>query len=255
MNILLCDVEMSLQVGYFYDQWKTNIPHHKIKHRGFMISAAWQWYGQKKIHAVSVLDDPKRFKKDFRDDYHVIKALKEELDKADAVVAFNGDRFDIKEINTGLVKHGLGPIHNLVQIDPCKIARQRFRFKGGNSLRNLCEFFKVKTPKGDIDDKTWIEAAEGCPKAIKRVVKYNKTDIPSMLEVWEKIRPYAPARLNANLFISEDVCPSCGHPDLEQRGYRYTRAGAYHRLRCRTETGGCGHWSQKKKNLTSVNVR
>jgi len=188
-----------------------------------LISAAWQWYGQKKVHAVSLLDDKERFKKDFRDDYHVAKTIKEQVDKADAIVAFNGDRFDVKELNYALVKHGLGATSNPIQIDPFKIAKSKFRFKGGNSLRNLCEVLGVKEQKGHVDDETWIAAAEGCPKAIKKVVTYNKGDIPTLRAVYNILKPYAPAKLNMNHFVYDaDVCPSCGSAELRTDGKAYT---------------------------------
>lgn len=251
MNLLLFDVEMALQLGYFYDQWNTNIPPHRIKHRGFMLSAAWQWYGNNKIHSVSLLDDPERFKKNHRDDYHVIKTLAEQVDKADAILAFNGDGFDVKELNTGLIKHGLPPTKSPITIDPYKIAKRYFRFKGGNSLRNICEFLGVESEKGKVDDETWIAAAEGCPKAIKKVVSYNKKDIPPMLEVYEKIKPFAPAKLNMNHFVPVDVCPSCGSPIIKFRGWTYTQTAKRRQYQC----CDCNHRFRDKTSISTVNMR
>lgn len=251
MKLLFFDVEMALQVGYFYDQWNTNIPAHKIKHHGFMISAAWSWYGRNKIDAVSVLDDPKRFKKNHRDDFHVIKKLSEVVNEADAIVAFNGDNFDMKELNTGLIKHSLEPLKHVVQIDPYKIAKKHFRFKGGNSLRNLCEFLDVKAEKGKVDDDVWIAAAEGDPAAIKKVLKYNKGDIPTLKQVYEKIKPFTPAKLNLNHFVEADVCPSCASPDFIRYGRFYRMSGFKQQFRC----NDCGHQFLSKKTFGFVNMR
>lgn len=253
------DVEMSFNVSYHYDQWGTNIPWTHIKQRQFMISAAWQWIGQDDIYSVSVLDDPKRFKKDHTDDYHVIKTLKEEIKNADAVIAYNGRKFDVKEINTGFVKHDLGPSHDYVILDPIQIARSKFRFKGGNSLANLCDFLELDVQKGKVELSDWIGATEGNEASINKIVKYNKNDIPPMVGVWDKIKAYAPAKINMNHWAQFDqktgepfdICPGCGSPNLERRGFALTRAGKFQRYQCKT----CGQWSRGKKNIRGVNIR
>lgn len=254
-NILLYDLEVSFNVSYHYDQWGVNIPWTHIKHRAFLISAAWKWLGKDKIHTVSLLDDPKRFKKDFRDDYHIVSTLRDVIDNADATVAFNGNRFDTKEFNTGLIKHGLKPCHEYIKIDPFQLAKSHFRFKGGNSLANLCAFFELDVQKGDIDLKTWIGAAEGCPKAIKKVVKYNKGDIPTMEQVWRKMEPYGISRLNRNLFINDaDVCSHCGSPNLALHKIRKAaRATLRYQYQCQEEH--CGGYTTTGKSLKTENFR
>jgi hypothetical protein len=248
MKLLFLDIEVALQVGYFYDQWNTNIPAHKIKHRGFMICAAWKWLGNDKIHTVSILDDEKRFKKNHRDDYIVAKKLSEQINEADAICAYNGDNFDVRELNASLVLHGLPPLRQVVQIDPYKIAKKHFRFKGGNSLRNLCDLFDVKEKKLHVDDDIWIGAADGNIKDIKTVVSRCKSDIPTMIAVYDKLKPYAPAKIDYNHFIPEaDVCPSCGHPEFKRDGCKYSAAGKRQQFRCRK----CNHvWISR--NLMKV---
>jgi DNA polymerase elongation subunit (family B) len=233
MKLLFYDIEVALQLGYFYDQWNTNIPGHKIKHRGFLLSAAWKWHGKDKIYSVSLLDDPKRFKKNYRDDFHIVKTLAEQINEADAICAFNGDNFDIRELNTGLVLHGQRPLHQAVQIDPYKIAKKHFRFKGGNSLRNLCHVLGVSCEKLKVDDDIWIKAAEGDVKALKFVEKRCMSDIPTMIEVYEKLKPFAPAKINMNHFVKEvDVCPSCGHPEFVKYGVMYLQSGPKQQWQC-----------------------
>lgn len=243
MRLLFWDVEVALQVGYFYDQWNTNIPAHKIKHRGYLLCAAWQWYGEDKIHTVSLLDDKKRFKKNFRDDYIVAKTISEVINEADAICAFNGDYFDVKELNSSLVLHDLRPLRQVVQIDPYKIAKKYFRFKGGNSLRNLCEIFKIKHEKLKVDDETWMAAADGDVRAHKIVRERCESDIPTMIGVYEKLKPFAKAPIDLNHFITEhEVCPSCGHPDFVRDGSKYSAAGKRQQFRCR----GCNHvWTSR----------
>lgn len=236
-KILVVDVEMSFNISYHYDQWGVNIPWTRIKQRQFMICAAWQWIGGKKKYAASVLDDPKRFKKDHTDDYHVIKSLKDQIDTADAVLAFNGKSFDFKEINTGLIKHNLGPTQNYVALDPILIAKSTFRFKGGNSMANISDFLGL-SEKSKVEEKDWIAATEGCPEAIKRIIKYNLKDLPPLIDVWEKIKPYAPSKLNMNLFVDPvtqpEVCAHCGGAELESHRVRHFKiTGTRYQYKCK----------------------
>lgn len=254
-KILLYDVEMSLNVSYHYDQWKINIPWQNIKHRQFMICASWQWYGQKAITSVSVLDNKSRFRKDHRDDYHVIKALAAAVDQANATVAYNGARFDEKELNTGVVKHGLPPLSDHAVLDPYQMARSRFRFKGGNSLANLCDFFDVAERKGKVELEDWIAATEGDPKAIRRVIAYNRDDIPPMAAIWTKLRPFVPAKINMNHFVDEDVsggvCPACASASIVKNGVKYTRVTSRQQWQCKD----CRHQFLGKKAISTVDLR
>jgi len=261
-KVLYWDVEVALKVGYFYDQWNTNIPYTRIKHHSFLFSGAWMWEHELgNIHTVSLLDDPKRFKLDFRDDKFVARTLRDEINKADAIVAHNGDKFDVKELNSRLAKHGLKPTNNPIQLDTLKMAKQHFRYSGGNSLANLCEFFCLDEIKGKITEKTWIAAAEGDAKAIKEVVKYNKGDIPPLRDIYLIQRPFAPCKLNQNLFTVDDVCPACGTKSWCKNGtlteakedmlVHRTRITARQKWQCK----GCGYSIIDKHTMKSVNLR
>ena len=76
--------------------------------------------GSKSVKSVSLLDDPKRFKKDRTDDYHVVKTIRDTLADADMIIHHNGDRFDIRKINARLIYHGLYPLPKLVALDTLK---------------------------------------------------------------------------------------------------------------------------------------
>lgn len=260
-KVLYWDVEIALKVGYFYGQWNTNIPHHKIKHHSFMLSCAWMWehdFGN--VMGVSLLDNQRRFKKNFRDDYHVAKTMRDVINKADAIVAHNGDKFDVKELNARLAKHGLKPTRSPIQIDTLKTAKQFFRYSGGNSLANLCAFFELDNIKSKITDETWIAACEGDPVAIQLVQDYNLDDVPPLRELYLIQRPFAPAKLNQNLFTNDDVCPSCGskdwkkngtQPEIEELSHYRTRITARQKWACNK----CGYSIVDKKTVKSARLR
>jgi len=259
-KVLYWDVEVALKVGYFYNQWNTNIPASHIKHHSFLLSVAWMWEIDQKIHSVSLLDDPKRFKRDFRDDKFLARTMRDEINKADATVAHNGDRFDILELNGRLAKHGLKPTNNPIQLDTLKMAKAHFRYSGGNSLMNLCEFHDLDAVKGSCSIETWIAACEGDADAIKTVRIYNEGDIPPLRELYLIQRPFAPAKLNQNLFTTDDVCPACGttswkkngtQPEIEENTIYRTRITARQKWACKQ----CGYSIVDKHTMKSVRLR
>lgn len=253
-RILLWDLETSKMAieGYTYSrkQFSNYLPDDWIKHPVWIHCAAWKWLDKNTINSTSVLKDKERFKKDFRDDYHVVSALNNLMYDADIIVAHNGDNFDTKILNARLLYHGFAPIPKIASIDTLKLARRRFKIES-NTLRYLARFLNV-AHKDNAPD--WSKVAQGCPKEIKYSEKYCRQDIRALEGVYKKLAPWDELAPNANTFgHHHDVCskPHCRHWDLEHRGFRRTRAGVYKRYQCKA----CGGWSQGKKNLKIVNMR
>lgn len=256
-KILIWDVETSEIISAHYGLYNISIRPDRILNDWFMMSAAWKWYGEKKIHSVSLLDDKERLKNnsfDIRnmnvDDYVVVKKLHEVLDEADVFVYHNGDKFDLKKFNARAIYHGLPPISpNKIKIDTLKIARKNFAITS-NSLDYLCQYFgisgKMSLPKGTFQNAMMCDE-----KALKTLVKYNKKDIsPSLEGLFEKLKPYI-HQLNYNLFTNAYACPKCQSHDIERRGYKYTGATRKAQVKCNT----CGGWSLVKHTDRSAEVR
>ena len=251
-KILLWDVENTHNIVATFGMWNVNITHKQILQEWFMLCAAWKWLGEKKISSVSLLDDIPRFKKDFTDDYFVIKTLHGVLSEADAIVAHNGDKFDLRKFNARAVKHGLKPIPKMVTIDTLKIAKQHFNFNH-NKLDYLGHYLGVGQ-KIDTDIELWLDCLKGDVNAIKKMVVYNKGDITLLENVFRILAPYAEAKLNFNHFFGEGhVCPTCGSEDLQRRGFRLTRVSKFQRFQCNS----CGAWSSApdKKNGEAGKIR
>lgn len=225
-----------------------------IKRDIWMVCAAWKWLGKPFVASTSVLNDPDRFNKDYADDYHVVKTLWDLMHDTDILIAHNGDNFDWKIFTSRCIYHGLEPPPKPLMIDTLKSARKEFKFSS-NALRYLAKFLKVSLKDESPD---WKGVAIGDREAIKYCEIYCRGDIRALEGIYLKLRPYITNHPNLNAMlngIEYDACPSCGHFDQESRGYRYTKAGKYQRYRCKESSGGCGAWSQSKKNLKKVDIR
>jgi len=242
-RILWYDIETSLQTAAIFqlggNDWIR--PENLLTER-YVISICWQWAGESKIHSVSLLDDPNRFAKDPTDDYYVLETFHKIYSQADCTVAHYGDSFDKKYVMTRMLKHGLEPLPPIPTVDTKKVCKQQFYFNS-NSLDYVGKFLglggKINTPSG-----LWLTILkEGnnkeAVKAIKTMVEYNKRDVALLRDVYNKLLPYIPNRLNRELFGQTVGCPTCGSNKVQSRGFQHAITRTYRRFQCQ---GKCKGW-------------
>ena len=249
-KILFWDIETSYMQKQGFSLYPNFISPDNIMIDWHLICAAWRWEGQKRVSAVSLLDDKKRFEKNHHDDEFVIRKLHSVLEEADFVVAHNGDQFDIKKFNTRAIFHGLDPLPPFKTIDTLKMAKRTFKFSS-NRLDYIAKFLgvgrKIKT-----SNELWIKCYLGDKKAIREMVTYNKMDVEVLQNVYDKLKPYDQgSQLNMGLFTGEVGCPSCTSKNFQSRGYTITRVSRYRRYQCKD----CGKWFQSKGADKSVKVK
>lgn len=245
-RIILWDVETSLElVAIFQLAHNDWINPESIVQERHLISAAWKELGEDKVHAVAITDDPKSFNKDPHDDYIVCKKLHEVLSSADAIVHHNGNRFDIKYVETRLLKHGFSPLPPIPMIDTYQVAKSRFLFNS-NKLDYLGKFLglgkKIETTPG-----LWMKALRGDAAAIKAMVVYNKQDVLLLEKVFLKLRPFIQNHINRQLF-GLSGCPRCGSKKIQRRGVHRAITRVYQRLQCMS----CGGWFKELKPSASA---
>lgn len=253
-RILMYDIETSLQtVAVFQLGGNDWIQPHNIIQERHMICAAWQWLGEKDVHTVSLLDDPKRYAKDPTDDRHVAEVMHNVMAEADVVVAHYGDSFDNKYVLTRSLYHGLDPLPPMQTIDTKKIAKQKFYFNS-NSLDYLGQYLKVGK-KLAHPGGLWLDILKGGDKAtaaIKKMVTYNKGDVTLLRDVFLKLRPYIPNYINRELF-GNTGCPRCGSKKVQSRGTYYAQTRTYRRWQCMGECKGWFRTLKADKNSSTPN--
>jgi DNA polymerase elongation subunit (family B) len=224
-RILLWDIETSHNiVAAFQLRNRDSLPASAILQERYIICAAWKRLGETRTHSVlSYIPDDKA----------ICTRLYKELCQTDVLVAHNGDSFDLRYLETRLLFHGFPPLPPITSVDTLKIARKRFRFNS-NRLDYLGSYLGVGR-KRQIEQGLWLLALKGNQKAIRELAEYNKQDVTLLEAVFEKLRPYIPARL-----FTSGVCGHCGSRRTQHRGRIWTRQRSYQRLQCLQ----CGGWSQ-----------
>lgn len=244
MKKLLWDIETSKMTVRTFSLYPERINHDDIIKDWHIISVAYKWVGEDKVHVLR--------KRGKDDDSKLVERMRKVLEKADLVIHHNGDKFDYPKFLSRMIELGLPPLPKLKTYDTLKAAR-----KAGFTSKRLDYLLRVLLNHGKLDNPKglWNDATDGCPVAIRQMCEYNKNDVILLEELYEILKPYnLISHPNENVYNDDEVegCPHCGHSELIKRGYNVTRLGKYQRYQCLN----CNGWSQGKTNLIgSVNIR
>ena len=243
---MLWDIETSHNLVLSFGLRDQNIPPENVITHRFIYCASYRWYGEKKTHTLSILDDEKRFKKNKRDDYYVVNELHKILSVADAHVAHYGDGFDMPIFTSRMIVHKIPPLPKIISLDTKKLASRHFGFSS-NKLDFISKFLghkgKIHNPSG-----LWLKCWDGDEKALRQMARYNRGDIDALYFVFEKLMPYIKnVPINATLFRGGYSCPNptCGSTKLTKRGFHRTRVSIYQRFQC----SACGAWCDDRTAL------
>jgi hypothetical protein len=211
----------------------------------YVICACWSWNDETTVHSVSVLDDPKRYKKNPHDDRHVIEVLHGVLSEADIIVHHNGDSFDKRYVDTRILAQGFDALPPVPSIDTYKTAKSRLLL-ASNKLDYLGGLLKVgrkiKTSPG-----LWMKVLNGDSAAVREMVRYNKQDVLLLRDVFRKLRPYISSFVSRELFGGTG-CPRCGSTKIQSRGVHRAISRVYQRFQCQS----CSGWFRKVANEKDV---
>lgn len=232
---LVWDIETSPLIVYKWDIWSEGII--EMIEDKQILSVAWQWVGDKKVKVLGQDDFPD-YKPGVINDKEIVKFIRNLLDECDYEVAHNGDQFDVKIVNSRMMVHELTPPAPYKQIDTKKIAKRVGGFTS-NRLKDLAQSLSV-AQKGDSGGfATWKGCLAGDKKAWKQLKKYNKQDIPPLMDLYMKFRPWDKQGVPMNVHANRpDACPKCGGVKMMAgMKYRATNTNLYQYFRCR-DCGG-----------------
>lgn len=250
-RILLIDIETSPLKGYFWRLFEEQGGTGMLADDWFILSWSAKWYDEDKI-----IYRDQRNSKDIENEKDILKELWELIDKADIIIGHNSDKFDLKRINTRFIKHGLPPLIkglNFRTIDTLKIAKKHFDFTS-NKLEYLAKFLGCKQKKMKSQKfpgpAMWIECLARNKEAFKEMEAYNKQDVLTLQDVYNKLKAYDTS-INFSLFNDGRHVCSCGSKHLIKKGFSYSNNAVHQRYKC----SKCGKPYKDKENLLSLEQR
>lgn len=235
MKILLLDIETAPNTAYVWGLFKQNISISQIVDSSKMLCWAAKWLGEEKVHFSSILDGHKK----------MLKQIHTMLEEADAVVHYNGSRFDIPTLNKEFLVNKMLPPSPYHQIDLLRTARQQFRFPS-NKLDYVGKALGVGKKESHEGFELWIKCMNKDKEAWKTMEKYNKQDVVLLEQVYYEFLPWIKNHPNKAVFDeTAQTCPTCGSGLLSKRGYNVTKSGKYQRYQC----NACGTWSSERNTV------
>ena len=174
-----------------------------IKEERKIICAAWKWEGDTTV-SVESWDGT-------QNDERIILRVLTQLQKADEVVAHNGDSFDLRWLRTRALKHGLPFPWNVVSFDTLKAARRYFRLNS-NKLDYIAKYLGLQQ-KTSVQFQLWKDVMVNSPGALEKMIGYCQDDVLVLEKVFHAIQSFCPPATHHGL--SNDganySCPNCGN--------------------------------------------
>lgn len=228
MKILMLDVETAPNIAHVWGLFKQNVHISQIIDSSYTMCYAAKWLGESKVLFDSVHASSNK---------HMLKSVHTLLNEADAVIHYNGTRFDIPILNKEFILNDMPPPNPYHQIDLLSVARKRFRFPS-NKLDYVAKSLGLTGKTKHIGHDMWIGCMAGDEKAWKMMERYNKQDVRLLEQVYGKMLPWIQNHPNHGLYTdtARPVCTNCGSEKIVKKGLETTSTQIYQRYRC-TECG------------------
>lgn len=224
MKILHLDIETSPNVAHVWGLFRQTVSIKQLLDSSYTMCWSAKWHGRRGVSYSSLRTDTEE---------QMIAKIWHLLDEADAVVHYNGTKFDIPTLNKEFLKHGMPPPSPYKQIDLLLVARKTFRFPS-NKLDYVAQALGVGSKVKNISHELWIKCMAGDVKAWKQMERYNKQDVVLLEEVYLKMLPWIKNHPNHALYTDtkRPVCTNCGSEKVIKKGVTHTLTQSYQRYRC-----------------------
>ena len=237
MKILLVDLEVAPNLATVWGIWQQNVALNQLLESSYIMCYAAKWYGEPKMYFDSV---HKSSKKD------MLKGIHAMMDEADAIVHYNGNRFDIPMLHKEFLEENMPPPSPSKHIDLLQTAKRQFRFVS-NKLDYVAQRLGLGKKTDHEGHELWLKCMNGDRKAWKKMEEYNRQDVILLEAVYVKFRGWIPNHPNHNAYDANSGCVNCGSSKIQHRGYTVLISGKYRRMQCQA----CGTWFRSNKKEQS----
>ena len=238
MRILLLDIETSPNTAHVWGLFQQNVSLNQLLESSYTMCYSAKFLGEKHIYFDSV------YKTDAKT---MLEGVYKLLEEADAVVHYNGSKFDMPTLNKEFLLHKMPPPPPIKQIDLLRVVKSQFRFPS-NKLDYVAQRLGLGQKTHHEGHTLWIKCMANDPKAWKTMETYNIQDVVLLEKLYNKLLPWIKQPLNINLMKKDRGgfdCPTCGKAALLSKGFQYTTTGAYQRYQCKA----CGAYSSDKRSV------
>jgi hypothetical protein len=231
-RILVLDIETKPVIAYTWSLFDLRVGLDQIIETGGLLCFAAKWLGETDVHFYCEWEHGKEA---------MVLAIHKLLTEADAVITYNGDKFDIPKLMAEFILAGLDAPPPITSIDVYKTVRAHLGF----TSKKLDFVAKALGSKGKHKHGgfvLWRKVMEGDAEARREMKTYNIGDIDELEFVYNKVRPFIKNHPHMSTVKSIE-CGACGSDKTQSRGWRRTKAMRIQRLHCQD----CGSWRDGKR--------
>lgn len=224
-KLLFIDIEWKPAVAYVWKMWDENISPAQLIDEGGLLCFCAHWDGDKHFHFYSEWEHGKE---------GMAKAAKAFLEEADAVVTYNGDKYDLPKIMGEIALAGMVPPPKPSSIDVLKSVK-----KLGFVMNRLAYIGPLLGAGKKVKHEgfqLWRDVVEGSETAQKKMTRYCIQDVKVLVNLYKRILPFI--QNHPHMGASAQECGACGSNHVQKRGSRRTKYFSIQRLHCQD----CGSW-------------
>lgn len=226
-KILVLDIETSPATAYVWKLFDENIGLDQLITPSKIISVGAKFIGCSKTYYKDLYDGEK----------NMLQMAADLLSEADAVVTYNGDKFDLPKLTGAFLLHKIKLPPPPVSIDVLKTVRKLGL--QSNRLAFASPYFDLGT-KGSTNFKLWRKFMDKDKDARKKMRLYNLRDVRVLEQLYKKVLPAI--KSHPRVHSSIGTCVKCGSKKLQYRGYYRTKTRTYRRFSCHNN-----HWDHETK--------
>jgi len=226
-KILLLDIEWKPATAYVWRMWDENISPDQLIDHGGMLCFCAKWSGSKDFLFFSEWEDGRE---------GMAQAALDLLNEADAVVTYNGDRYDLPKILGEILLAGLTPPPPVTSIDVLKTVK-----KMGFVMNRLAYIGPLLSVGGKVKHEgfnLWKDVMNGKETAKAKMRRYCIQDVRLLEKLYQRVRPFI--KNHPHMGATKKECGACGSNHVQSRGYRRTKHYRIQRVQCQS----CGAWQE-----------
>lgn len=227
-RLLFLDIEWRAVKAYVWRAWDERVMPDQIIEDGGLLCICFKFSDEKSYQFYSDWTHTKE---------EMLEATREAIISADAVVTYNGDKYDLPKISGELLRHGMDPLPPVTSIDCIKTIKKQGFFMA--RLGFIGPFLGLGKKTEHEGFALWKKVDEGNPQAQKKMQRYCIQDVRLLVKLYERIKPFIKTHPHLGLTSAQE-CPVCQSQHVQKRGVTRTRSFMTQRLHCQ----GCGHWFQ-----------
>lgn len=220
-KILVLDVETKPLLAYTWSLFAPPMSPDKLVEHGGLLCAAAKWLGQEERFFYSEWEHGREA---------MVRAILALIAEADAVVTFNGDKFDIPILMAEFALLGLAPPPPTTSIDVYKLAVKLLHLPS-RKLDYVAQRLGVGEKVKHSGMQLWIDVMNGIPAARSKMKEYNIGDIDILEGVYMQLRPFIKNHPHMG-FTPKRECGACGSARVHVSKYRRTKAMRIQQLHC-----------------------